>query len=59
MYVFHRMHILGQVTKMKRRSADGSDLDISGISLDLPTTEEMALEEEPKYTEDEILFERD
>nr|KAG5703919.1 hypothetical protein BaRGS_008178 [Batillaria attramentaria] len=46
-----------KVTKLKRRSADGSDLDISGISLDLPPTEE--LEEEPKYTEDEILFERD
>ena len=40
----------------KRRSVDGSDLDISGISLDLPSTSEDL--EEVKYTEDEVLFER-
>ncbi|XP_076462329.1 G-protein coupled receptor 157-like [Babylonia areolata] len=40
-----------------RRSIDGSDLDISGISLELPsaTPEEL---EEVKYAEDEVLFER-
>ncbi|KAK7100914.1 G-protein coupled receptor 157-like [Littorina saxatilis] len=40
----------------KRRSIDGSDLDISGISLELPSTAEEL--EEVKYTEDEVLFER-
>lgn len=40
----------------KRRSVDGSDLDISGISLDLPTQEE--LDEIIKHTEDEVLFQR-
>lgn len=46
-----------KVSRMKRHYTDGSDLDISGISLDLPSAE--ALEDESKYTEDEILFERD
>ena len=40
----------------KNRSVDGSDLDISGISLELPSTSEEL--EEVKYTEDEVLFER-
>lgn len=41
----------------KKRSLDGSDLDISGISLELPTVTPEDLEE-VKYTEDEVLFER-
>ncbi|KAL8597857.1 hypothetical protein ACOMHN_061390 [Nucella lapillus] len=41
----------------RTRSLDGSDLDISGISLELPSVTPEDLEE-VKYTEDEVLFER-
>ena len=41
-----------------RRNLDGSDVDISGISLDLPSGLDDDVIEEARNGEDEVLFQR-